>query len=484
MRLPANATRIAAVCALLLPALAWADTAPLAADAYVNPGSAANFGSAPSIHVGGPNASVGLLLFDLTHLPPGLNGANVVSAKLRLFPDAVTAPGSVDIDAANTAWSEDAVNGASNTPGSRNSVTPGVPVSVPGQFITIDVTSQLVSWLNGTPNDGFLIVAEDGTSVAFDSKENTSTSHLASLDIEFTGPTGPVGGGGAMGATGPLGPTGPTGPAGATGLTGATGASGATGLTGPIGPTGPTGITGAIGPTGSAGVVGVTGVTGPTGPTGLTGIAGAVGAAGAAGVTGPTGSTGPAGPTGVAGATGVTGVTGPTGPTGPTGSTGPTGPNGLTGVTGPTGPTGLTGPQGLTGAIGNAGAAGASVANAYDIASVATGATISDSDVHRVFLVNNTGANASITLPHAATSNGKVIAIRAMAPHTAGFTVTIHLQSGDVIVDQNGATGTETTCTVDGTAEFVSVGGTNISPQTSPAWYLMRVVDTTGGCEQ
>ena len=35
-------------CLLLLPILAWADTAPLVGDAHINPGDASNFGGLPA----------------------------------------------------------------------------------------------------------------------------------------------------------------------------------------------------------------------------------------------------------------------------------------------------------------------------------------------------------------------------------------------------------------------------------------------------
>src|SRR5258708_3346008 len=66
-------TRLAlAGCTLLLSNLAWADTAPMIADAYFNPGDANTYGSLPAINIGGAPNSQGLMWFDLTRLPAGI----------------------------------------------------------------------------------------------------------------------------------------------------------------------------------------------------------------------------------------------------------------------------------------------------------------------------------------------------------------------------------------------------------------------------
>src|SRR5208337_1301603 len=43
------------------------------------------------------------------------------------------------------------------------------------------------AWLSGTPNDGIALVANSPLNASFDSKENTTTSHAAELDIVFAG---------------------------------------------------------------------------------------------------------------------------------------------------------------------------------------------------------------------------------------------------------------------------------------------------------
>ena len=120
-------------------------------------------------------------------------------------------------------WSEATVSGVGG-PAPGAPVQSGIAISSTG-WVTLDVTAQLISWLNGSPNNGLIITANpSSTSVFFDSKENVSTSHPATLEVVFsgtagapglTGPPGAVGLPGSTGAGGPVGPTGDTGPIGA-----------------------------------------------------------------------------------------------------------------------------------------------------------------------------------------------------------------------------------------------------------------------------
>lgn len=475
-----NAIRIiAASLAFFLPALLLGDNAPLTGDAYINPGESALYGALPVINIGGATNSEGLLRFDLSKLASGITGASVNSARLRIFVDKVNTPGTIDVYAASAAWSEGSVNGVNApvpTPGTP--VQTGIAVSAPDLFIAVDVTSQVIAWLNGSPNNGLIITGEGSTSVILDSKENQATSHPATLEISLIGPPGSPGATGPAGPTGAPGTTGPAGPTGPTGSAGPAGATGPAGLTGVTGPNGATGATGAPGAAGSSGAAGAPGPTGPTGSVGPNGQAGSAGAQGATGPTGPTGATGPSGATGNAGAPGAAGATGGTGPTGNTGPAGATGSAGSVGPTGARGNTGPNGSSGSPGATGAAGPTGASAANSWNFeAAVASGTTISDSDVHRIILVNNTSA-ATITLPHASSAAGKLILIQGSNAANNTNTITINVQSGDHILNHNSFSpsqnGQATTCTVTSSAEFVSSGS---------LWYLTRLVDNRGSCD-
>jgi len=318
-------------------------------DSYVVPANGTNFGTSPNLTVGS-TGSQGLVQFDLSQLPPGLTAGAVQKATLTLFVHTVAVGGSVTITVANGGWTEGGVNGT-NAPTAGAAVGNPLLVAAANAYVTVDATSAVQGWImNPLLNNGFLITANGGTSVQFDSKENTNTSHPAMLTLVLSSA------GGGTGATGPAGPTGPTG-AGVAGATGATGIAGATGVAGATGATG-AGATGATGIAGATGVAGASGATG-TGATGATGIAGATGVAGATGATGAgaTGATGIAGATGVAGATGATGA-GATGATGIAGATGVAGATGATG-TGATGATGIAGATGVAGAIGASGPSGA-----------------------------------------------------------------------------------------------------------------------------
>ena len=100
----------AAGLALLLPALVWADTARLAGDTFINPGDGTNYGSLPTVNVGGATSSSGLLVFDLSALPAT---SGVAWARLRVYVDKVTTGGTLDLGTANASWGEAAVTGNS-----------------------------------------------------------------------------------------------------------------------------------------------------------------------------------------------------------------------------------------------------------------------------------------------------------------------------------------------------------------------------------
>jgi hypothetical protein len=137
---------------------------------------------------------VGYVKFDLAGTTPaGITGAQVARANLRLFVQDVKAAGSFDVVRVLSAWTEDNIS-AGNAPALGAAVVSGVRITTaaPRTFITIDVTAAVRDWLNGvSPNNGLALVpAAVGTSVAFDSKESTTTSHEAVLDIVLGGAAG------------------------------------------------------------------------------------------------------------------------------------------------------------------------------------------------------------------------------------------------------------------------------------------------------
>jgi hypothetical protein len=214
-----------------------------AADTFLSPGNATNFGTSPLINVGGAAAYQGLIQFDLAGLPVGTTSASISKASIVFFVNKVGAAGAVDVNAASGGWNEAGVNG-SNAPLLGMVVASAIPVSTGGVYVTVDATALLKAWLDGIIANQGVIVTPDpayaGTSVFFDSKESVGTSHPAILQVTLTG-------GGANGATGPTGIAGPQGAAGIPGATGSKGANGAAGSAGPIGPTGATGAAGVSG---------------------------------------------------------------------------------------------------------------------------------------------------------------------------------------------------------------------------------------------
>jgi hypothetical protein len=213
-------TSIALALAAIVPA-AFADTLPPLGDAFFAPGNNSNFGASPLINVGGATPYQGLVQFDLSALPAGTTASSIARANLVLYVNKVGSAGAIDVSVASGPWMESTVTGV-NPPLTGAVVATAVPVTASNEFIVVDATAAVKSWLNGSPNQGFLITVDAGspaTSVFFDSKESASTSHPAMLDVTLVGggapgPTGPAGPAGATGPAGPQGPTGPAGPAG------------------------------------------------------------------------------------------------------------------------------------------------------------------------------------------------------------------------------------------------------------------------------
>src|SRR5579885_327950 len=204
-----------ALAALFLPAAGWAQVAPLVADTYLNSTNpTVNFGTVANLNVG--NGSRALLQFDLSSLPPGTTAAQVSRATLVLYVNRLGVSGAVDISQVTSSWGE--LTATFNSPPTISAgVEATVAVTQAAVYVTADLTTLVQSWItNSGTNNGISVAASAGapsTVVFFDSKENTSTSHPAVLQVTLahSGPQGP---------TGATGPTGPTGPTGATGTAG------------------------------------------------------------------------------------------------------------------------------------------------------------------------------------------------------------------------------------------------------------------------
>jgi Collagen triple helix repeat (20 copies) len=260
----------------------YADTVHLGSDTNINLATPGQInGSATTLFIrnsgtGGERHS--FLHFDLATLPPGVP---VSQATLRLWVVAVNDEGPIDIHPVLGPWDEATLSASTAPPLDLAIGSFNVTTSDQGRFVTVDITSLVQGWLDGSiANFGIALLptTADPARVTLDSKESTGTSHAPELEVT------------------PVGPAGPQGPA------------------GPPGPQGIAGPSGAVGPPGPQGPVGPAGAPGPQGPAGLQGPQGPQGDAGPAGAAGPQGPTGPAGPQG---------ATGPQGPPGPPGTSGP-----------------------------------------------------------------------------------------------------------------------------------------------------------------
>ena len=228
---------LAVLSVLLFPV--WAQGPPVIGDAYVQSSAAGtNFGTQPTLIVA-PTRNQAYIQFNTTAY-----SGTIAKATLWLFVNRVTAVGNQQIgvyDAAG-AWTESGLN-FNNQPCPVGSctATPLADLTVPNTttadyWVSVDITGEVQGWVSApSSNNGIMLSSPlGGASVQFDSKESTTTSHPAILDIQVTsaGPAGP---------SGPSGPTGATGPAGPSGATGVVGPSGATGAAGPSGAKGPSG---------------------------------------------------------------------------------------------------------------------------------------------------------------------------------------------------------------------------------------------------
>jgi hypothetical protein len=161
------------------------------ADSYTNTAdSTTNYGAQTLLDVDGA-AQVTYIQFPLSSIP---TGASISQATLKLYINSVTKAGSFNVDYVNAAWSESTID-SSNAPPLGTTIASNVDVTTAdkNQYILINVTSAVQAWLNGSEtNNGIALVANSTFDATFDSKENTTTSHPAELDIAYAGGDGTI----------------------------------------------------------------------------------------------------------------------------------------------------------------------------------------------------------------------------------------------------------------------------------------------------
>ena len=116
--------------------------------------------------------------------------------------NAVTTAGSFNVDYVTGSWAESTID-HSNAPPLGSAIASNVAITTAdkNQYILINVTSAVQAWLSGSEkNNGIALVANSTFNASFDSKENTTTSHPAELDIVFAGSGG--GGSGTVSSVG------------------------------------------------------------------------------------------------------------------------------------------------------------------------------------------------------------------------------------------------------------------------------------------
>ena len=169
---------------------AYAQITPLG-DSYINTAApTTNYGTATLLDVNGAKQTT-YIQFNLASIPAT---ASVSQATLKLYVNAVTTAGSFNVDYVNGAWSEGTID-SSNAPPLGAAIASNVSVTTAdkNQYILVNVTSAVQAWLNGSEtNNGVALVANSTFNATFDSKENTTTSHPAELDIAFAGGSGTI----------------------------------------------------------------------------------------------------------------------------------------------------------------------------------------------------------------------------------------------------------------------------------------------------
>ena len=152
-----------------------------------------NFGTAKSLAVESTGATA-FIRFDLSSIPSSVTGSMVAKGTLKIFVDTVPTAGSFNVDLVTSTWTEESIT-ANNTPTLGSAIASAIPITTSDkdQYILVDVTPAVVDWLNGTSNDGLALVPDGKVSFTLDSKEATTTSHPAELEIVLTGPPGPQG---------------------------------------------------------------------------------------------------------------------------------------------------------------------------------------------------------------------------------------------------------------------------------------------------
>jgi hypothetical protein len=137
------------------------------------------------------------LRFDLSALPANLTGTNISKAVLRLWPNNVRGTGAFRIHEVTDSWTEDTITAKSPPAIDNAPEVDNIPQGTVKKWISIDVTTLVQDWVNGTRiNNGLSLKTDSvGLNLWFDSKENPTTSHQPQIEVVLVsvGPKGEKG---------------------------------------------------------------------------------------------------------------------------------------------------------------------------------------------------------------------------------------------------------------------------------------------------
>ena len=114
-----------------------------------------NFGSKNTLEVESTGATT-FIRFDLSSIPPTVNGSMVAKATLKIYISAVPSAGSFNVDLVTSPWTESTIT-ANDSPTLGSAIASAVAVTTAdkNQYVLVDVTAAAVEWLNGSANDGY-----------------------------------------------------------------------------------------------------------------------------------------------------------------------------------------------------------------------------------------------------------------------------------------------------------------------------------------
>ena len=188
----------AVFCASTLPG----QSPVLVADAHTSATSVnGNFGTNPALAVSSNNAAY--IRFDLSRvLSDSTSATDISKAVVKFYVSKVTTPGKIDVYPLLADWNERTISTANAPPyGQLAATTQQIGRDAQGNYITVDLTALVKQWLgdgggqNALPNFGVVLAARPVDSdtpqvidVNLDSKENSQTSHDATLNVQFEKP--------------------------------------------------------------------------------------------------------------------------------------------------------------------------------------------------------------------------------------------------------------------------------------------------------